>query len=195
MIKGYLPLFDGLYDGSISDGVMQCAQEYLDDDVESYVDGEPLQLHFTDSMRKEIGEYWVEHINNKLGVDWLKFTFEKMTSPRFYNYSTDVIDCDIECDVEALMTEVDKKHESFNQYCQDNFTSHPGFHSFFPNTAHDYLSALREFGKNSEQWQTYISHIIDWFVCDTFDTTDLGVEMFDGLNDIMLEHVDEKGAK
>lgn len=62
-------------------------------------------------------------------------TFVALNSPTYYNYSTDKLECEVECDMDAIKKYCyETEHEAFNQYLQDNYTSCSGFVSFIPNT-------------------------------------------------------------
>jgi hypothetical protein len=59
--------------------------------------------------------------------------FKKLWSPRFYNFDTDRIECELDIDWDALVEYVKDESYAFAAYLKDNFTSYDGFISFVPN--------------------------------------------------------------
>lgn len=71
--------------------------------------------------------------------------FIKLHSPKYYNYDTDKIECDIQCDWQGVLKYAQEtKREDFENYLHDNFTSCSGFVSFVPNNAKDFFNKLEE---------------------------------------------------
>ena len=67
-----------------------------------------------------------------------------MSSPQYYNYTTDKLNLDVDVDVEALEDYCfHDKMNDFNQYLKDNFTSYDGFWSFIDNNIIDFKSEYK----------------------------------------------------
>ena len=60
----------------------------------------------------------------------IKISNISVVSPKFYNYSTDSINCDIELDIKELLKLL-KDNKEWTKYCKDNYTSRPGFISHY----------------------------------------------------------------
>ena len=152
IIGGYLPLFGGFYESVES--------AYFDERDQNNQENGGKELDF-DDFQKKAAKVWVDEVN-KITPDWLKFEFEEVKSPKYYNFETDTIHTKTTVDLRELMVFVceSKNYERFNQYCIDNFTSRSGFSSFFPNSADEYLRVLAT-DKNDTK---YYNHIIDFVV-------------------------------
>lgn len=68
--------------------------------------------------------------------------FKKLWSPRFYNFDTDRIECELDIDWDALVEYVKDESYAFAAYLKDNFTSYDGFISFVPNTTNEFWDKL-----------------------------------------------------
>lgn len=68
--------------------------------------------------------------------------FKKLWSPRFYNFDTDRIECELDIDWDALVEWVKDESYAFAAYLKNNFTSYDGFISFVPNTTNEFWDKL-----------------------------------------------------
>ena len=55
----------------------------------------------------------------------------KLNSPKYYNYSTDVIDCEIDSQQVVQLNQVLSKDDSFLSYLKDRTKSYDGYISFY----------------------------------------------------------------
>ena len=55
----------------------------------------------------------------------------KLNSPKYYNYSTDVIDCEIDSQQVMQLNQVLSKDDSFLSYLKDRTKSYDGYISFY----------------------------------------------------------------
>ena len=62
-------------------------------------------------------------------------TFERISSPKYYNFENDSIHVTIVPKVEAIKTYILEHYEEFDDYVKRKYTSYDGFTSFYPNTA------------------------------------------------------------
>lgn len=74
---------------------------------------------------KKYAEYFASEFD-------LKITYESMTSPREYNFTTDRIFCEIKL-AEVMRLFENVKIERLTEVARDMFTSRSGFHSFYVN--------------------------------------------------------------
>lgn len=93
--------------------------------------------HF-DAIRDETdytelqNEYAKAYVDAFMEDNGIKLEFEKLESPRYYNFSTDRIFCYIEPDeVKRLVSIVDRK--KLSELVKEKFTSRDGFSSFYSN--------------------------------------------------------------
>lgn len=69
--------------------------------------------------------------------------FLALHSPRFYNFETDKIECEIDCDWPKIVEFAKStQRETFDQYLHENFTSRDGFWSFVPNNVGEFFVCL-----------------------------------------------------
>lgn len=89
-----------------------------------------------------------------------------MTSPRYYNYSTDKLDIRMQLDLDALKDWVlsdDDRRDGFDAYLREKYTSYDGFCSFVENNIDGYF----------EKWE-YPDVLVDYYVlCEIFDDPDV----------------------
>lgn len=152
--KTWLPDFPGFYETSYS---------FNDSDLENTLFNEPYKI------QKEIKEFIKENIFDNINYEQYqqdiskKFTdiwfsvfqenfpnivksykYEKLVSPKEYNFSTDSIDIEIELDLEKLVAEFKKDYKSASQYIHDKYTSCSGFISYYENDIEDWLQTLEQ---------------------------------------------------
>lgn len=71
--------------------------------------------------------------------------FIALHSPKFYNFETDKVEIEIDCDWQHILDEARiKNRNAFNEYLRENFTSYDGFVSFVPNNAGEFFAKLDE---------------------------------------------------
>ena len=78
----------------------------------------------------------------------MKFTFQKLNSPAYYNYTNDSIDIEIEaeCKEIAKIREYIATHKwEFEQYLKENYTSKSGFNSYYSNRYDDWVAETKDF--------------------------------------------------
>lgn len=68
--------------------------------------------------------------------------FVKLHSPKYYNFETDKIECELDLDWPALVAWVKNNRTLFDDYLKNNFTSYDGFISFVPNNASEFFIEL-----------------------------------------------------
>ena len=126
--------FNGFYDSIHSDNIDFAIDSYYSDDngfydYDSIVDNIDYKtIHkdyievFTDDFKS-----WIKD-NYNLDIDFKDLT---LISPRYYNYSTDVINCNISDKNNALLITTFKRDKDFISYLEDRTTSGSGFMSHY----------------------------------------------------------------
>lgn len=123
--------FAGFYE-SMHSANIERAEEQLCTPYDSvFTDPEVLEAFSTAcNYRKVYLEYakaYSEELGEKAGIKW---KFERMDSPREYNFSTDRIFCDItQAEVKRLFKAVSRDY--LEGWVKDTFTSRSGFTSFY----------------------------------------------------------------
>jgi len=73
--------------------------------------------------------------------------FIKLHSPKFYNYSNDVIECKIDVNVSEVKKYILENKDTFEAYLIDNFKSRSGFSSFYEYDLSHWIGLLKSFKK------------------------------------------------
>lgn len=122
--------FSGFYQ-SVHDGAIEQAIIFEQDND---IDFDESKVSYPHAFKQYANDY-TNLLSNEIGIP---LSFVKLTSPREYNFSTDVITVTIdEKEVEKMINEADKV--ILNQIILDNCTSHSGFVSLTSNNIDDWL--------------------------------------------------------
>ena len=165
-IESTLPLFNGFYntifeadeESSIEDG------KTWDDYEWDYVD-----------YHNRVAESCVNGIGEQLSNLGIKVVFQKIVSPKFYNFDNDRINVAFNLDTDTF----DKLHkflldniEDFKDYLKEHYTSYDGFRSFHSNEPLDWFKALES--KSQKLLEHKLSGILNFYLeCEEFTTNDL----------------------
>ena len=133
-IKTWLPLFKGFND-TFWDGTAEMesyCNEYnvYSDDVQVDWSAFYKMVAFTlvEQMEKDLVRMKLIH----------SMTFEKVVSPKFYNFENDSIYVTIVPNAHEISTYIHQNMSDFDAYVKRKYTSRDGFNSFHPNTALDW---------------------------------------------------------
>lgn len=89
--------------------------------------------------------------------------FIRLSSPRYYNFETDKLVLEVDCEWDQLLKYCEETKEDFNQYLQDNFTSYSGFTSFVPNNYTDFMSNLED------DFERLSQVVIEYYILNRID--------------------------
>jgi len=159
-IPTYLPLFTGFYESyfDASNSFIEYEVDLSESEYKEYYEeldkagvthkffNENL-YDYIDYIKGENGaaEYIAHSLINLDHSDIIKdVTYEKVVSPRFYNFSTDSINCTIDFDETKLMVYLLENKEALTKYIADKYTSRDGFSSSYTNEVDYWL--------DSENW-------------------------------------------
>lgn len=143
-IETFLPIFSGYYSNSYWDTSQQEEDELNEVNQQREAKGwkevtwnelkfnyqehqEELSKAITDAV-EELMEEYVESI-----------TFQKLVSPKFYNFTNDSINVEIVPKVEAIENYLKDNAENFEKYLKEKYTSRDGFSSSYPNNNKEYM--------------------------------------------------------
>lgn len=109
-------------------------------------------------------------------------TFKGIASPKYYNFETDRLICDVEYDRTALIDFCFSKHrKEFDEYLKENFTSYDGFISFVPNNVAEFWQD-RDDSKN-------IDVMIEFVLLYDFDSDKYVDETSEKAYEILWQHL------
>lgn len=139
-VKTYLPLFSGFYNSHWSEPCFDGEEDIFDlpKDKEfwEFVDWNKYYNHISKEMCKEV-QYllsdFVSHIE-----------FEKLVSPKYYNFSDDTIYCEITFNKTKVKQYLKDNYEKFSEYIKHTYTSCDGFISFHSNDPKDWMNKWNE---------------------------------------------------
>ena len=134
LVKIQLP-FSGFYDTIHKYNIDQALEGGFNYNYETGEEQEVPDIWGADydylAIELEYCEHYVEAFGDRYG---LTLTFDEMTSPREYNFSTDRIFCEIpKEEIDKIRKEV-YEHKDWPQYVRDNFTDSDGFWSNYDNS-------------------------------------------------------------
>ena len=177
-VETFLPIFQGFY-GTIFDVSDIDLSEFMPDNVLPSAEPEIDFASYKNDAAREI----TDSVERMLEDFVFKIVFQKLISPREYNFANDSINCIIYPKMKVIR-EYLKTHESeWAEYLKDRYTSRSGFISSYPNTVHEwieetknlteldghYLGSILEFISANEgfsEWDieldTHISSYVTW---------------------------------
>lgn len=142
----YLPIFSGFYNGYFEIDESQIINDIQYDRVENgknelkeislEIDYPKYYQEISIKLCKEIQYVIRENIDENCDI-----TFQKITSPKYYNYTNDSIDISLEIDLEKVLSLIGENFELFSKYIKQNYTSCSGFISGFTNDANEWIKA------------------------------------------------------
>lgn len=154
----FLPCFPGFYESPLYHSGMEseCLRELIGDMVYGEDstslparllhrfferNGRRLELDFSQFAKDTAEAYCAEIARrlNEIGFDGTFIEFEKIRSPRFYNFETDSVDCKITFDAEQALEYCRNHLGAFREYLIENYRSRSGFISFYSHDPSEWL--------------------------------------------------------
>lgn len=148
-----LGIFEGFYESAL-----------YNSDTEYYFnldsDGPECGLEDFDGFKNKVGEAATELLRPMLERDGFArdVRFAGISSPMYYNYTTDKLLVEMDIDFGALREWVlgsESRRDGFGKYLAENYTSRSGFLSFVSNTVDGYFS---------ESYDRYQDVLIDYYL-------------------------------
>ena len=181
-IETYLPLFTGFYEGIYEpdeDMEIEYINELRSDKKLKPINYNDCEFNY-DDYYLNISSQLCEILEDKLSEFVNKIEFQSLESPKYYNYSNDVIDCTIQPKKQAILNYIKKHKKEFDIYLKDTYTNYDGFISHYDNNS------------NSEDWNE--TNIINGlhqlgsvlnFICINEGITEFN--LYDDLEDLHIE--------
>jgi hypothetical protein len=159
IVETYLPIFPGFYN-SLIDG---------DSELENFLYFENLEYDQIDfdfkNYQNVCSLYACKFIANELNdLGVLSVEFQELISPKFYNYSTDSINCKIEIETEKIAKYILDNNEAFEIYLKDNYTSYDGFIAYFSTYTKDWACKTDNFTNFIGSGTHFLGSILN-FIC------------------------------
>lgn len=183
IVETYLPIFPGFYNSLIDSN----------NEIESFLDMENLtdeQIFFDfDSYTKYSSIYACNFIENELkdfGV--LSVEFQELISPKYYNFSTDSVNCKIEIDTQKICWYIHNNFENFREYIYDNYSNKSGFISSYSNQVSDWVRNTSNFSDFTIN-KHYLGSILN-FICQNEEITEIDLSYYILDNVLVYEFID-----
>jgi len=149
IIETWCPAFSGFYN------------TIWEMDTASHIDGENQEFDANydyddydwdnEQYRKDVVQKFVERVfeliqdpDSEFDVPAIKgMVVQKITSPKYYNYTNDGIDIAVECSsriYSQIRRYLDKHSDEWSSYLKNNYTSRDGFISSFPNDVEGWVN-------------------------------------------------------
>lgn len=132
-IDEYKEYYEELHNAGIS-------QDYFNDNIWGFINFSDCFKEASKSICNALPN--LDHAGIIKGVE-----FESLQSPKYYNFSTDSINCKITFDTELLTKYINDNLEAFTEYIKDRYTSRSGFISSYSNNVNDWLD-VNEYGEH-----------------------------------------------
>ena len=140
--KTWLPVFPGFY------GTIISPDSVIDDIIESLDDYDYNDMTFdtkkwADDISKDFCQLVATELSSILECN-IRILFERVVSPKFYNFSTDCVDIEIQFLKCAVDTYLINNINEFNIYIHKKHTSYDGFISFHSNDYREWLPTYHD---------------------------------------------------
>lgn len=169
-VQTYLPLFRGFYNSHWSEPSFYGEEDIFDlpKDKEfwEFVDWKRYYNHISKEMCYEVQSLLSDFVSD--------IEFERLVSPKYYNFSNDTIYCEITFDEDKVMQYIKDNYEKFSEYIRYAYTSRDGFISFHSNDPQDWM----------KDWDEHKVGSILQFICENerfeepWDIADSHVSLF-----------------
>jgi len=90
--------------------------------------------------------------------------FIALHSPQYYNFETDKVEIEIDCDWQHILEYAQKTmRQNFDDYLHENFTSRDGFWSFVPNNVGEFFASL------DDDFERLSQVVLEYFIINHLD--------------------------
>ena len=135
--KTFLPLFTGFYGSHWDEPCFDGEEEHYnlpsDKDFWEFVDWSAYHNHIAKGLCAEVHCLLSEYVK---GIE-----FERISSPKYYNFENDAIHCEIDIEEFKIQTYLEDNRDAFADYLKERYTSRDGFISFYSNDVNEWIHA------------------------------------------------------
>lgn len=151
-IETYLPIFPGFYNTEFEPELIEGDNEdnLTDDCFETEFDSDAACIQMVNIIQSEL---------RSIGLN-LSLKFQSLESPRYYNFSNDSINIEIECDqdtIDQITNILLDSMEDFRIYLDNNYTSYSGFISHYSTNSEDWI---KEFLNDEHMFGSVLEFIL-----------------------------------
>ena len=146
-----LPGFTGFYNTSLGEPDVYGELDYvnglrLEKHLEPLDNDNDLEYNYAEyflQMSKVCTDSVCEFLQGLEIVNSIKFL--GLVSPKYYNYSNDKIECDIDYNKRNLVKYLNEYNKDFDKYLHENCSSYSGFISFYANNLREWKFKTNNF--------------------------------------------------
>jgi hypothetical protein len=173
-IETWLPVFSGFYSNPYWEEDLEYeAQHFLETygyKGENGYEGELWRFFDYDKWHRDICKRICEVLEEKLSDFVESIEYEKIVSPREYNFTNDGVDCAIVPKIQAIKNFVYDNKEAYEKYLKDHYTSYDGFISSY----HNYFEAWEGYTNGFTDYSGkghYLGSVLQ-FICKQLEITE-----------------------
>jgi hypothetical protein len=163
-VSTYCPIFTGFYNtifdesDSFIECELNCESDFRERFTDEYYPGisavpwDFIRENFWDCIdyraaNLAVAQYILDAIPGLL-PDFVKSAeFERVVSPKEYNFANDGIDCVLELDIDAIRAYLAENADAWADYLKASYTSRSGFMSSYPNTPEEWAEDTEDFSE------------------------------------------------
>ena len=146
-IDTYLPIFKGFYQSIYEPNNLEKLQYEDINEIRENNNKKPISF---DNIDFDYNKYYIDVSKQLCDViqdelsDYINvIRYKNINSPKYYNYSNDFIECEIEPKKDNILNYIKSNYNDWKKYLKDNYTSYDGFISNYDNNP------------KSEDWNDY----------------------------------------
>lgn len=173
-----LPNFGGFYGEEFTDRWIECEAEHIRDEhpdfTDEQIDTELSEIDYSKTYTEaaSLCVYGVDGYRERL-METFPFvtdvTFERLDSPKYYNFRTDEIHAVVEYDYITLQHHVFvEEREAFEAWLKENYSSRDGFISFVETDVQDFIEEYKN-EQQTPEWSKCLTVIFE-FLCRDWET-------------------------
>lgn len=136
-IETYCPLFPGFY-GTIFEPNEENEIESHNDENDTELSYDDFEFDYTDYQFRVASAFVNSFEVEFQDVMPVEIKYQSLSSPKYYNFSNDSINIEVDLDFDKFMEIVNENKEDLRKYIRDNYTSRDGFNSFHSNDIEDW---------------------------------------------------------
>ena len=178
-IKFYIPFegfYNSIYDGNIDSIIeMELNEGYISENQIDNIDYTVMYNEMSEYIFDGIIELFNDEFN--LFTENIYFKYDGLSSPKYYNYSTDKLMAECTPEVYITIYNYFYNNDEVNNYINEASKSRSGFCSFY--------EGLDEVRKNPT---IYLEYLFQWFVLNEF-RDEVIYKTCDNINEIILNNL------
>lgn len=177
-------IFDGFYESNLFNSDTELyLTEMLQENDEQY------EISNFEAYQEDISQKAAELLKEICKSPIIKsIKYLSITSPRYYNYSTDKLNLLIDVNLTKLKNYINKNKTAFDKYLKENFTSYDGFISFVDN---NYKNFIHTYKTDKSEKERCINVMLEYYILEKIKDSDYHQELYSYNAEIQLSHAEK----